>query len=140
MFEAYATLFNYNDRQFHVAGSNIFMTLSWVTALVASIIWLIKLWKSGNFSLISFRFQKVVPVLTFVISAVAALIVNSLFHASTWPAVTEDILVSYVFIQLVYTVFMTGRFDIGPFFSIVKYWMVLCYQCYPVAWLAWMQR
>ena len=81
------------------------MILSWIIALAASIVGLVKMWKSGHFSSISFRFQKAVPVLAFVISAIASIVVNKLFHASTWPAVTEDILVSYAFIQLVYTVF-----------------------------------
>jgi len=108
VFEAYITLFDYDDIYFRVAGSNIFMMLSWIVALVVSIIWLYRIWMSGKFTGTNFRFQKVVPVLAFVISAVASIAINSIFHASTWPAVNEEILVSYAFIQLVYTVFMTG--------------------------------
>ena len=56
----------------------------------------------------SFRIQKIVPVLAFLITAIACLVTNSVFHATTWSDVSEEILVSYAFIQLVYTVFMTG--------------------------------
>ena len=109
IFEAYIiTIFYYDDAPFRVAGSNIFMMLSWITALVASIIGLYKIWKSGKFERVKFRFQKLIPVLSFVISAVASIVINSIFRATTWLAVNEEILVGYAFIQLVYTVFMTG--------------------------------
>ena len=78
-------------------------------ALLASVIWLYKLWISGKFGVMSFRFQKVVPVLAFLITAVACLITNSIFKATTWPDVRKESLVSYAFIQLVYAVFMTGN-------------------------------
>eukprot|EP01036_Dinobryon_divergens_P040298 gene40298-53267_t len=107
VFEAYVTLLDFDDTFFRLAGSNIFMVLSWAIALVSSIIGLYKFWKSNMFGLKSFRFQKVVPVLAFLITAIACLVTNSIFHATTWPEVKEENLVSYAFIQLVYTVFMT---------------------------------
>ena len=66
--------------------------------------------KSRKLATISFRFQKVVPVLAFLITAVAALVTNRIFHATVWSEVGEESLVSYAFIQLVYTVFMTGGY------------------------------
>ena len=109
MFEAYITLFNFDGAPLRVAGSNVFMVLSWMMALLASVVWLYKLWISGKFGVMSFRFQKVVPVLAFLITAVACLITNSIFKATTWPDVREESLVSYAFIQLVYAVLMTGN-------------------------------
>ena len=108
MFEAYVTLLKFDDTPYRMAGSNIFMVLSWTVALVSSILGLYKLWRSEKITLVSFRFQKIVPVLAFLITAIACLITNSVFHATTWSNVSEEILVSYAFIQLVYTVFMTG--------------------------------
>ena len=108
VFEVYITLFNFDETPYRIAGSNVFMVMSWIIALIASIIWLYKLWRSGKIAWVSFKFQKIVPVLTFCITAVAAVVINSVFHATTWPDVREESLVSYAFIQLVYTVFMTG--------------------------------
>ena len=108
VFEAYATLLKFDDTPYRVAGSNIFMVLSWILALVSSILGLYKWWRSGMLGLKSFRIQKIVPVLAFLITAIACLVTNSVFHATTWSDVSEEILVSYAFIQLVYTVFMTG--------------------------------
>jgi hypothetical protein len=78
-------------------------------AFLASVIGLYKLWRSGKFGVLSFRFQKVVPAVAFLITAIACLITNSIFKATTWPDVSEESLVSYAFIQLVYAVFMTGN-------------------------------
>jgi len=114
VFEAYVTLLDFDDTPYRFAGSNIFMVLSWVIALVSSIIALYKLWKSKMFAWNSFRFQKVVPALAILITAIASLVTNSIFHATTWPEVREENLVSYAFIQLVYAVFMTGRYRIVP--------------------------
>ena len=124
IFEAYITIFYYDDAPFRVAGSNIFMMLSWITALVASIIGLYRIWKSGKFERVKFRFQKLIPVLSFVISAVASIVINSIFRATTWLAVNEEILVGYAFIQLVYTVFMTGRSaaNLSASYSFWKAW------------------
>ncbi len=57
----------------------------------------------------SFEIEKVVPVVAFVISCSAALVVNNIFHSTSWPNINQDILVSYAFIQLLYSVFMTGK-------------------------------
>ena len=108
VFEAYVVFLNIDDGPFRLAGSNVFMVLSWAIALLSCIIGLYKLKTSGKIGWISFRFQKVVPVLAFLITAVASVVTNSIVHATTWPAVGEESLVSYAFIQLVYTVFITG--------------------------------
>ena len=46
--------------------------------------------------------------LSFLITAVAALVTNKICHATVWSEVGDESLVSCAFIQLVYTVFMTG--------------------------------
>lgn len=125
MFEAYVTLLHFDGSPYRMAGSNIFMVLSWIIALVSSVLGLHKLWGSGLFALKSFRFQHLVPVLAFLISAVASVVTNSVFKATTWPDVSEESLVSYAFIQLVYTVFMTGESNNAN--AIVSVWSALRY-------------
>lgn len=109
VFEAYVTLLHFDDTPFRLAGSSVFMILSWAIALCASILGLYQLWTKGKFGPSSCRFQKLVPVVSFIVSAIAALVTNRIFRASSWPNVGEDCLVGYAFIQLVYSVFMTGR-------------------------------
>ena len=108
MSEAYAILFDFDDAPFRLAGSNVFMVSSWVIALCVAMLALYKMWKTGKFASASFKFEKLVPVVSFVISAIAALTINKLFHAATWRDVGEECLVGYAFIQLVFSLFMTG--------------------------------
>ena len=99
--EAYATLLYADISSICFQGTNIFATLSWIVAFAASMIWLFKSLRS--------KVEKAIPVLAFVISCSAALVVNNVFHSTTWPNIDQDILVSYAFIQLLYSVFMTGK-------------------------------
>jgi hypothetical protein len=106
--EAYVTLFDFDDAPFRLAGANVFLVLSWVIGLCALMLALYKMWKAGKFASASFKFEKLVPVISFVISAIAALTINRLFHVTLWPDIGEECLVGYAFIQLVYSLFMTG--------------------------------
>ena len=110
--EAYAALLGVNLKAIRFLGTNIFATLSWILALVAAVIWLFKSWRSIDYRQISFQIEKAVPVVVFVVSCGAALAVNNIFHSSTWPNANQDILVGYAFIQLLYSVFMTGKIGI----------------------------
>jgi hypothetical protein len=113
VFEAYATLFHFDDAPYRLAGSNVFMVLSWVVAFCASMLGLYNLCTNGKFRVSSCRLQKLIPVLSFIVSAIAALATRRIFHATSWPNTGEDCLVSYAFIQLLYSVFMTGSFGGG---------------------------
>ena len=107
--EAYGTLLDTDLSSIQFQGTNIFATLSWIIAFAASAIWLAKSWRSVYYRKMSFEIEKVVPVVAFVISCSAALVVNNIFHSTSWPNINQDILVSYAFIQLLYSVFMTGK-------------------------------
>jgi len=93
--------------------SLIIFYFSWLIGIVCIISWCYLVWKSkrNNFryDMSHDEYQGLVYFTTLIMVSVISVIVNIHFQATTWSNANEVCLVSYIYIQLVASVFFTGE-------------------------------
>jgi hypothetical protein len=110
--EAHENIYKFsNSNTVFARTSRIIFYFSFLTGISCLVSWCYLSWKSINSTRNGIphdAYQALVFLSTFIMTSILGLFVNTYFKATTWPNANEACLVSYVYMQLVSSVLITG--------------------------------